>query len=102
MTRYTTTWSRKKASNPVDLRKLQSEREKQKDTYTIGKIQGSTIGLVATTLEEESPGKPKRSHIQRADEVIQTLQNVSDFIPPFRAVFTPHDFAQIPVNRLAA
>lgn len=77
--------------DPVDLRRLQAQRESHRDSYTIGKAGSDTIGLVATSLAPEGPDSPRKHHLGQAEEIMGILKEVSDYIPPFRAVFSPHD-----------
>jgi hypothetical protein len=78
--------------DPVDLNRLQVEHESHKDSYTIGKIEDSEITMVASALlSEPSQDFPLEYHLAKAKEIADMLQEVSRFIPPFRAVFSPYD-----------
>lgn len=75
--------------NPKDLRDLQSEWEGHKDSYTLGKTRGTPIGVVNFTLEDRD--NLQYHLLNGAFELIALLNDVHKSIPPFRAVFSPHD-----------
>ena len=79
--------------SPTDLRRLQTERETYQDSYTIGKSSLHTgLAIVATQLAPaDAPNSPRMGHIGQAKEIVDILREVQDWIPPFRAVFNPHD-----------
>lgn len=79
------------AHRPQDLRALAYDAEGNSapwwDSFTIGKIGKHAIGLVNVSLHEEQ----LQAHLKSAYEMIDTLKPVEDQLPPFRAVFSPHD-----------
>ena len=79
--------------SPIDLRRLQTERESHQDSYTIGKsARDAGMAIVALQLAPaDAPNSPRRAHISQAKEIMDVLKEVQDWIPPFRAVFNPHD-----------
>jgi hypothetical protein len=77
--------------DPVDLNKIQAQLETERDSYTIGKTRDSTITMVASALPEPGPNSPTRHFVARANDIADMLSEVADFIPPFRATFSPHD-----------
>lgn len=78
--------------NPVDLRRLQAEHESHLDSYTIGKTaKDEDISILKVSFSYNGPGTPASAHRNQAQEMIDTLKDVQDFLPPFRAVFSPHD-----------
>lgn len=75
--------------DPNDLQTIQRDWEAHADSYTIGKEEGGIINLVNYTL----PGN-ERTQTDLAGgafEIMDLLEDVEEFIPPFRAVFSPHD-----------
>lgn len=78
--------------DPADLNKLQAELESYADSYTIGKSEDSNITMVTSALlSEPSQDFPLEYHLAKAKEIADLLKDVSKFIPPFRAVFSPED-----------
>ncbi|TFK34650.1 glycosyl transferase family 90-domain-containing protein [Crucibulum laeve] len=75
--------------DPNDLQEIQREWEGHADSFTVGKEANGMISLVNYTL----PGdEDKRFQLSKgAFEVMDLLEDVEEFIPPFRAVFSPHD-----------
>ena len=76
--------------NPKDLQNIQRDWEGHADTYTIGKDDmEDTITLLNYTL----PGNDRIRYdlAGGAFQVMELLEDVEKFIPPFRAVFSPHD-----------
>jgi len=84
--------------DPVDLNKLQAEYESHRDSYTLGKTEDSEITVVATALPPPGPGSPTASHLSQAGVIVALLKDVEKFIPPFRAVFSPHDNPNQPTD----
>jgi hypothetical protein len=77
--------------DPVDLNRLQAERESLEDSYTIGKTEDSeTITLLAVARREAGPNSLPKNYLVQARKTMDLLQDVSKFIPPFRAVFSSH------------
>ncbi|KAF7377561.1 Beta-1,2-xylosyltransferase 1 [Mycena sanguinolenta] len=72
---------------PKDLLAIRSELEAKVDSYTIGKTADSQVGVVNTSF---TPGKHDQL-IVRSVNVIDLLSDVEEYLPPFRAVFSPHD-----------
>jgi hypothetical protein len=77
--------------DPVDLNKIQKDLESHRDSYTIGKSEYSGITMVASALPEPGPDSPAHFCIGQAKSIADILKDVSAFIPPFRAVFSPDD-----------
>ncbi|GLB41254.1 putative glycosyltransferase family 90 protein [Lyophyllum shimeji] len=75
--------------NPKDLQEIQSEWEGHADSWTIGKTADSPISLVNSTLPRKERGQHDLA--TGAYQVMDLLKDVEEFIPPFRAVFSPHD-----------
>jgi hypothetical protein len=75
--------------DPDDLQTIQSDWEAHADSYTLGKDADSPISMVNFTL----PGNENvRFNLAGGGfQIIELLEEVQDFIPPFRAVFSPHD-----------
>ena len=75
--------------DPLDLQNIENEWEGFKDSYTIGKETNGRIDIVNFTL-------PGNENVQfdlkgGAFDIMELLEDVEQFIPPFRAVFSPHD-----------
>ncbi|KAK0449629.1 glycosyl transferase family 90-domain-containing protein [Desarmillaria tabescens] len=74
--------------SPVDLIRIVSEWEGHDDTFTLGKEEGHRIRLVNYTIRDPST----HDHILSGTRMLsELLEDVDDFLPPFRAVFHPHD-----------
>lgn len=62
----------------------------EEDSYVIGKNNpGDPIALLKMNLTYE--GNMEWAHYDQAWDFVDMLEQVQDFIPPFRAVFSPHD-----------
>ncbi|KAJ7238056.1 glycosyl transferase family 90-domain-containing protein [Mycena haematopus] len=72
---------------PKDLLAIRDELEAKVDSYTIGKTTDSEVDVVNTSF---TPGKYDQL-IVRSDNILDLLSDVEDYLPPFRAVFSPHD-----------
>ncbi|KAJ6598369.1 glycosyl transferase family 90-domain-containing protein [Mycena vulgaris] len=72
---------------PTDLFAIRAELEAKFDSYTLGKSATSEIGVVNTSF---TPGSYDQL-IQGSENIIDLLKDVKEFLPPFRAVFSPHD-----------
>ncbi|KAH6908162.1 glycosyl transferase family 90-domain-containing protein [Coprinopsis sp. MPI-PUGE-AT-0042] len=73
--------------DPRRLQETQHNWESKKDTYTIGKTSiGGELELITYAFHRE-----KQAFTLGYRELKPLLQEVLDFIPPFRAIFNPHD-----------
>ncbi|KAJ7267462.1 glycosyl transferase family 90-domain-containing protein [Mycena rebaudengoi] len=72
---------------PRDLFAIRSDLEAKVDSYTLGKTETSPVGVVNTSFEK---GKYDQL-ITGSKNIIDLLRDVEEFLPPFRAVFSPHD-----------
>lgn len=72
---------------PRDLLKIREELESKVDSYTVGKTSGGAVAVVKYAFKE---GKYDQL-IKGSEKIIDLLRDVEDFLPPFRAVFSPHD-----------
>lgn len=78
--------------DPVDLKLMQSQHESHLDSYTIGKDRiADPLSLLKVSFSYHGEGTSDKAHRSQAWEMIDTLKEVQEFIPPFRAVFSPHD-----------
>ncbi|KAF8066953.1 hypothetical protein FPV67DRAFT_1768934 [Lyophyllum atratum] len=75
--------------DPKDLQEIEREWEGHFDSWTIGKTAESDIRLVNSSLPKREKGPFDLT--SGATHVIDLLKDVEEFIPPFRAVFSPHD-----------
>ncbi|KAF9004583.1 glycosyl transferase family 90-domain-containing protein [Cyathus striatus] len=73
--------------SPEDLIRTQAELEDKKDSYTLGKTAGSKISVVTYAFDE---GRYDQL-IVGSRGLIELLNEVNDYLPPFRATFSPHD-----------
>ncbi|KAG6879152.1 hypothetical protein C0992_004826 [Termitomyces sp. T32_za158] len=82
--------------NPKDLQRIQAEWEAHADSYTIGKAEAGPIAIVNYSL----PGMKPDSFDLRdgAYQIMDLLKEVEDKIPPFRAIFSPHDNPNLPLD----
>ncbi|KAG6861171.1 hypothetical protein C0995_002978 [Termitomyces sp. Mi166 len=81
--------------DPRDLQRLQGEWEGHSDSYTIGKTVDGPIMLVNVSLSSKSG----HDLTGGSREVMELLKDVEHEIPPFRAVFSPHDNPNLPTDR---
>ncbi|KAJ6551291.1 glycosyl transferase family 90-domain-containing protein [Mycena capillaripes] len=72
---------------PKDLFAIRSELEAKVDSYTLGQNVYDEIDVVNTSF---APGKHDQL-IKGSENIIDLLSDVEEFLPPFRAVFSPHD-----------
>jgi len=82
--------------NPKDLAAIQLDWEAHRDTYTIGKAAGGEIELLNFSLPED-PDK-QDGLLNAGFDIIDLLEDVKHLIPPFRAVFSPHDNPNLPTD----
>ncbi|KAJ6629381.1 hypothetical protein B0H10DRAFT_2208785 [Mycena sp. CBHHK59/15] len=76
--------------DPRDLQAIQREWEAHKDSYTIGKFADEDgISMLNFTLPADE--EVRFTLATGAFQVIELLVDVERYIPPFRAVFSPHD-----------
>ncbi|KAG6883534.1 hypothetical protein C0993_005630 [Termitomyces sp. T159_Od127] len=74
--------------HPRDLQRLEREWGKHADSYTIGKTAAEDrIAILDYVITSKSGHDLKGG----AYEVMELLKDVEHAIPPFRAVFSPHD-----------
>lgn len=78
--------------DPSDLNRLVKLQSTTRDSYTIGHISSANhITILTSALAPEGPNSPTKGHLGQAQEMVDTVKEVSEFIPPFQAVFNPHD-----------
>lgn len=79
--------------DPIDLQRLQLEAglETYGDSFTLGKVEGSEVTLIASALPENDPEFSTKFHLGKAKQIMDILNKFSEFIPSFKAVFSPHD-----------
>lgn len=83
--------------NPTDLQGIQRDWEAHADSYTVGKdAQDDSIVMLNYTL----PGNAGVKHelAEGAFQIMELLEDVEKHIPPFRAVFSPHDNPNLPTD----
>ncbi|SJL16212.1 uncharacterized protein ARMOST_19731 [Armillaria ostoyae] len=74
--------------NPVDLARIVSEWEGHEDSFTLGKEEGHRVRLVNYAIRDPNTHGHVLSGAQMLGEL---LEDVDEFLPPFHAVFHPHD-----------
>ncbi|KAG6884642.1 hypothetical protein C0993_009359, partial [Termitomyces sp. T159_Od127] len=82
--------------DPRDLQRLQAEWEAHADSYTIGKVRDGPISLVNYSLPAIQPETFDLR--DGAYQIMNLLKEVEEKIPPFRAVFSPHDNPNLPFD----
>ncbi|KAJ7171166.1 hypothetical protein C8R46DRAFT_1087853 [Mycena filopes] len=76
--------------DPVDLQRIQREWEAHADSYTIGKDgAGEALGMLNFTLPKDEGVRFELA--SGGFQMIELLKEVEEALPPFRAVFSPHD-----------
>ena len=83
--------------DPKDLQTLQSEWEDHADSFTIGKDSYDDL----FTLKNYSIPNDDTSRdglAKGAYEMTEMLEEVAHMLPPFRAVFSPHDNPNLPTD----
>ncbi|KAJ7143768.1 glycosyl transferase family 90-domain-containing protein [Mycena epipterygia] len=76
--------------DPVDLQRIQRDWEAHADSYTIGKdTDDEGISMLNSTLPVDEAVRLELS--TGGFQIIELLVEVERDIPPFRAVFSPHD-----------
>ncbi|KAJ7769164.1 glycosyl transferase family 90-domain-containing protein [Mycena maculata] len=76
--------------DPRDLQMIQRDWEAHADSYTIGKdAAGDGISMLNFTLPEDEEVRLELA--AGAFQIIELMGEVEREIPPFRAVFSPHD-----------
>ncbi|KAF9450836.1 glycosyltransferase family 90 protein [Macrolepiota fuliginosa MF-IS2] len=77
--------------HPRDLQAIQAEWEAHEDSYTLGKdTSDAPIDILNFTFGGDRPDE-KVHLLNPGFEVIELLEDIQEYIPPFRAVFSPHD-----------
>jgi hypothetical protein len=74
--------------DPLDFQKNIEQLEAQENTVVIGKTdQNSFIEVIDYHLPQDSAQRL----LDRIDNVLKLLEDIEHDLPPFRAVFSPHD-----------
>ncbi|EIN06948.1 hypothetical protein PUNSTDRAFT_104368 [Punctularia strigosozonata HHB-11173 SS5] len=76
------------AISPKQLRAAQAAHEAHKETYTIGKNRHGYIDILKMSFHENTNHD---LYLDGAFQMMEVLEPIEEFIPPFRAVFSPHD-----------
>lgn len=72
---------------PADLLKTQEDLEKKKDSFTLGKNKEGKIDVLAWAFTD---GKYD-TYIRSSVPIIGLLRDIEQYLPTFRATFSPHD-----------
>ena len=70
--------------HPRDLLRLREEMESRKDSYTLARTNGTRIDVVNYALHDDRL-------IRNSGSVLKLFRDIEEFLPPLRAVFSPHD-----------
>ncbi|KZT24399.1 glycosyltransferase family 90 protein [Neolentinus lepideus HHB14362 ss-1] len=82
--------------DPKDLQKIEKDWEEHKDGFVIGKMaQDDPIDVLKTSFLQENK---RENHLKGGYDIIAMLKEVEQFIPPFRAIFSPHDNPNVVKN----
>ena len=73
--------------HPRDLIHIRDEMESRKDSYTLARTNGTRIGVVKYALPDEDYNRL----IRNSEPVLDLFRDIEEFLPPLRAVFSPHD-----------
>lgn len=76
--------------DPDDLLRLQAVQETKPDSFTIAKNDTHDSQLVAKAFSDPDTWE-QRALLRGLDEIVDLLLPVEDALPPYRAVFSPHD-----------
>ena len=76
--------------DPDDLLKLQAEQETKPDSFTIAKNDTHDSQLVRKAFSDPDTWE-QRALLRGLDEIVDLLLPVEDALPPYRAIFSPHD-----------
>jgi hypothetical protein len=73
--------------SPAAFRGLEQAHEAHEETFTLGRVGAHGVMVVNMSL----PNNGMKGYLQGAYEIADTLAPVHEHLPPFRAVFSPHD-----------
>lgn len=76
--------------DPIELLKIQAIQETRTDTFTIAKTEETDSSVVATSFSDPETSE-QRALLRGLDEILDLLAPVEDALPPYRAIFSPHD-----------
>ncbi|KAG2068530.1 hypothetical protein BDR04DRAFT_770499 [Suillus decipiens] len=74
--------------DPLDFQKTREQLEALDQTVVVAKTAQSPVIEV---VDYHLPQPNGKDLVGRVENVLRLLQDVQDFMPPFRAVFSPHD-----------
>jgi len=69
---------------PSDLLRIRDGMELKNDSYTLGKTNGTRIDVVHYALNDNRL-------LRNSRHTLGLLRDIDEFLPPLRAVFSPHD-----------
>jgi len=72
---------------PSDLHHMRDKMESEKDSYTLARTNGTRIDVVNYAFRD---GDHDRL-IRNSRPVLNLFRDIEEFLPPLRAVFSPHD-----------
>ena len=82
---------------PRQLQEMQEKWEGHKDSFTIGKMEPEDV-VTVLNISLNQPDRTQDFMAYGAKPQLDILAEVHQFIPPFRAVFSPHDNPNIMAN----
>ncbi|KAG2068520.1 hypothetical protein BDR04DRAFT_1208647, partial [Suillus decipiens] len=74
--------------DPLDFQKTREQLGALDQTVIVAKTDQSPVIEV---VDYHLPQQNAKDRVGRVENVLRLLQDVQDFMPPFRAVFSPHD-----------
>jgi len=74
--------------DPLDFQQNREDLEMEQNTVVIGKTDQSSSVEV---LDYRLPDDAAQRLVGSLGNVLRLFEDIEDFIPPFRAVFSPHD-----------
>lgn len=76
--------------SPQDLLEIQQRQEEVTDSFTIGKNLTHRTDLVKVAYENPEMLE-QRNLLRGLNEILDLLKPIEHLLPPFRAIFSPHD-----------
>lgn len=74
----------------MELLKIQAIQETKTDSFTIAKTEEFDSNIVTTAFSNPETWE-QRALLRGLEEILDLLAPVEDALPPYRAIFSPHD-----------
>jgi hypothetical protein len=75
----------------VDLLDIQAEQETRTDSFTLAKNHSEFDTFLDRVAFSDPETWQQRALLRGVDEILDLLRPIEQYLPPFRAVFSPHD-----------